>query len=96
MIWPLSPPPTPKHVSLWELRDDLGTGGVIYQGEHTSTLAHIWKYLQLFRNKQHQLGLSQAKQNTQLPSPNPKEDGFVSCHPTEGKFKVESKLRSEK
>lgn len=96
MVRPLSPLPTPKHVSLWELWDDLGTGKVIYQGEHMSTPAHIWEYLQLCLDKQHKAGLSQAKQNTRLPSPNPKEDGFVSWHPTEGRFKVERKLRSEK
>lgn len=95
MIRPLSPPPTPKHVSLWELWDDLGTEEVIYQGKHMSTPAHIWEYLQLCWDKQRKLGLSQAKQNTRSPNPNPKEGGFVSCHPTEGRFQVERKLRSE-
>lgn len=63
---------------------------MIYKGDHMSMPVHIWEYLQFCWNKQHKLALSQAKQNTQLPSPNPKEDGFVSCHPTEWRFKVES------
>lgn len=85
----LSPPPTPKHVSLRTLRW-FGDWGGDLQGDHMWTLAHIWEDLQLCRDKQHKLRLSKATQNTWSPSTNPKEDGFVSCHPAEGRFKMET------
>lgn len=35
----------------------------------------------------------QTKTYSLLALINPKEDGFVSCHPAEGRFKMETKLR---